>query len=115
MDEKDNPLFERLVVAVEGLLTINQEMAETQPAGDPVFGPPICPNCRSFNPMIELSQQFGGQGAFAEFGMQVECLRCSKTFYAAPDGWSVFKTQDEFQELLEQRIALIKELKLGDS
>lgn len=114
MDEKDQPLLERLVVAVEGLLKINQDMADTdkEQRTDPGSGPPLCAHCNKFNPNIDLSEEFGGQGPFGEFGMMVRCLSCGNNFYAAPDGWTVFKTKDELLELLQHRSQLIKTINL---
>lgn len=76
-------LMQRAVVALEKL------------AEDPILemeiGPPLCPHCNQFNPVVHIPFSEEGEGRIFEFFVVFLCTNCDSTFYAMPTQWSMHK------------------------
>ena len=88
---------ERIAVALERLASSNErivEMADEERQANYQGGPPICPNCGAFNPVVRNN---GGEGHMAEFILAAVCGNCNQPFFAISEGWQCFRTREEVE------------------
>jgi hypothetical protein len=87
-------LAERGVKALEAL------------AKDPIVeieaGPPICPACGYFNPVVSVSES-NTQGAIFEFVLLATCTHCGVKFYAVPETWRMYLRREEVEMEMQER------------
>lgn len=87
-------LLERIANGVERL------------AEDPVVeietGPPVCPACGRFNPVISVREN-EAQGPISEYLLHCSCNSCGQRFYALPVMWQMFNTRQEIEAALQER------------
>jgi hypothetical protein len=92
--ERAEELLERIAVGVEQL------------AKDPVVeieaGPPVCPACGFFNPVISVRES-EAQGPIFEYVLQAICNNCGTRFYALPMAWHMFVHRGEVEAEIQER------------
>lgn len=105
MDKEDRKLFTRMVEATERnaianekivALALDERPLEYQP------GPPFCPHCGSFNPVIKPVAA-GSGGPMVDFILVAQCGNCNNSFAALPEGWQTFNTPQEADEALHDK------------
>jgi hypothetical protein len=87
-------LLERIAVAVEAL-AIDPEVEINA-------GPPICPSCGAFDPMLTLAFQEGGTGKMSELIIDGNC-QCKANVYIVIESYSVHKSSETAIAELKER------------
>jgi transposase-like protein len=89
---------ERVATALERLADSNQaivDMANEERQANYQGGPPYCPHCGRMNPRVTSK---GGSGLMADFVLVGICEHCQEVLYGVPEGWQVFRSQEELKE-----------------
>lgn len=90
------PLLKRLVEATERNAKASEkliELAEEERSVNDTGGPPFCPHCGEFSPSIQVLR--ATRGSMADFILVANCENCNHTLYGIPEGWQMFRTQDD--------------------
>lgn len=79
-------LLERGVAALETL------------ASDPIVeyeaGPPICPHCGKYDPVVEIPANDGIGGPLSQFVSQALCTNCDKIMFIVIESYSMHRDRD---------------------
>jgi hypothetical protein len=65
-------------------------------------GPPTCPHCGMFNPVITELADRDNSGPLGQFIFIAECHNCNKKFYGLVQGWILFQTQAELMDAIQR-------------
>ena len=98
MERHEQQLLERGVKALEKLAEDPTVEFET--------GPPICPNCGIFNPVVSINEN-ASSGPLSHFMAMVQCDNCSEFFYLVPMHWLTFTRLTEVQVEIARREAIL--------
>lgn len=96
VDEEDVPEMGGLPAADDPLTRIADALEKM--AADPEIeiegGPPICANCGTMNPVVEIGEQAAGRGPLAEIAIEANCTHCGSLVIAIPESYSIHKSKE---------------------
>jgi hypothetical protein len=103
---REYDLFQRGVSALERAAVANEkivELASEEVAVELEAAPPHCPHCGAINPETMIVNDVSGiKSKMSEIVLPLECLACSKTFYAAAESWLSFRDTTEAKDYFEK-------------
>lgn len=91
-----------LVQTGDRIATALEKLA-TEPQVEIEAGPPICPNCGEFNPVILLASQEAAQGKMAELVIDATCVKCEHSIYIVIESYSVHSQRVTAAEEIKER------------
>lgn len=81
--------------ATEKLIALAERDASADMAGLIEPGPPACPHCGVFNPIVDVIHRGASVGPLGEWVLYAQCHNCGDNFYGVPQGWMMFHTAEE--------------------
>jgi hypothetical protein len=93
MSNRAEELLERIAVGIEKL--------GDEPEFEIPTAPPVCPRCGKLNPVIHASEN-SGTGPMAEMFIQAQCTHCGCVWFAVPQGFVNFETEDDLRTFFER-------------
>lgn len=94
----------KLEEQMERLIGAVQKLAEPPPPEimeEP--GPPICPNCGAFDPVVEMPAGEAGSGPLSEIFLDLKCMACGGMVFAIIESYSMHANRNTFKEEFEAR------------
>jgi hypothetical protein len=96
MDGRELELIERGVVALEKMVG-GEPTIEWEP------GPPICPACGSFNPLVTLPANLSMTGKLGEVYLEFRCEDCKGQIFAVIESYSMHQAIETTRAEIENR------------
>lgn len=97
MEGRELELIERGVVALEKMVGEATPIVEWEP------GPPLCPACGSFNPLVTLPASVAMTGKLGELYLEFKCEDCNGQIFAVIESYSMHHTLETARAEIENR------------
>lgn len=106
MEEEGRDVPELEIMQVDESLTriaVALEKMTVDPQVEIEAGPPICPHCGTFDPVMSLNRSEGGQGKMSQIVVDGVCLNCSQPVFIVIESYSVHRSRHTVVAEIEER------------